>query len=363
MKQLIFPRSNSLSPDVLKRINDATLKLGAKFGKVAVKNLNISEYNQRYFQTYIDNYSFYSSIYTQLLINAIKELKQAVDQSILVDYGGGSGMLSFLAKEAGFMTVIYNDIYKVSVDDVRKISLSLEIPIDHFIEGDAEEVVDYLNSKDIHPDLICSMDVLEHIYSVKTWFTTITKLNCDFSLVFMTSANACNPIINRKLRKVQLRDEYKGTSKYWGWKDRDMNKPFLQAREEIIQDYDPGMNVELIHFLAKCTRGLIKEDIEKLLEEYHDKGEIQYRPEHSTNTCDPYTGNWSEKILKPAYLKEIVESNGLKFEIRNSYYSYSDRGFVNLAKTMINYIISFIPSNILFFSPAYVLIARKIKKI
>jgi hypothetical protein len=46
--------------------------------------------------------------------------------------------------------------------------------------------------------------------------------------------------------------------------------------------------------LAKKTRGLMKDDIEKLVEEYIASGKITYQPDHPTNTCDPYTGNWAD---------------------------------------------------------------------
>lgn len=72
----------------------------------------------------------------------------------IVDYGGGTGLLALLAKELGFKSVIYNDIYKGSCDDVKELSQSCSLELDTVIHGDAKSVVDYLNSNSIKADKI-----------------------------------------------------------------------------------------------------------------------------------------------------------------------------------------------------------------
>jgi len=83
------------------------------FEKLKILNLNeigISEYNQRYMNEYIRDYSFYAPLYKQLLCSAIEELKLPIEESVFIDYGGGSGLLSFLAKEIGFKKFFYSRI-------------------------------------------------------------------------------------------------------------------------------------------------------------------------------------------------------------------------------------------------------------
>src|SRR5205809_3436273 len=94
---------------------------------------DVSEYNKKYLLRYIDNYTFYMGLYRQLFKKAIAKLTKPIADSVFVDYGGGCGMLSYLAKEIGFRTVVYNDIYPVSVSDVRILAKNLNIGIDHYI--------------------------------------------------------------------------------------------------------------------------------------------------------------------------------------------------------------------------------------
>jgi len=74
----------------------------------------------------------------------------------LVDYGGGSGLLSFLALEAGIGTVIYNDIYDVSCEDARKLGQALHLPLSRIVCGDVDELVSYLRKEKINVNAIVS---------------------------------------------------------------------------------------------------------------------------------------------------------------------------------------------------------------
>ncbi len=359
MQYIPFSNSFRTESETKRKVSDAAIQLYARLKKCRLNALNISDYNKRYLKDYIDHYTFYIFIYSQLLLNAIGELKRPIEECTLVDYGGGCGLLSFLAKEAGFKTIIYNDIYEVSVNDVPVISAALGVGVDHLVHGDAEELVTYLNKNQLHPDLICSMDVLEHIYSPGNWMKTISALNHNFSIVFMTSANGNNPFIKRRLKKIQIRDEYVGNQKEWGWKERDITMPFFKVRKRIIRSYAPGLESDIVELLAGKTRGLVKEDIEERLRDYLENGRTPDSLPHPTNTCDPYTGNWSENILSPKYLKQMVQASGMEFVIRNSYYGYSDKRHINVLKGMINFLIRMAPRNSLIMSPAYILIARK----
>src|SRR5690554_6407934 len=100
-------------------VNQAIEKLFSKMQSVTIQDLNISEYNKNYLKKYKDNYSFYMSLYSQLLLKTLGKLTKPISESTFVDYGGGCGMLSYLAKELGFKTVVYNDLFETSVKDVQ----------------------------------------------------------------------------------------------------------------------------------------------------------------------------------------------------------------------------------------------------
>jgi hypothetical protein len=298
-------------------------------------------------------------IYAQLMAKAIKELRQPIELSVFVDYGGGCGILSFLAREIGFEKVIYNDIYDVSVADSKTIGNALGIKIDYSICGDIGDLHSFLNASNIYIDLICSMDVLEHIYNVDNWFSKVWEIKGNFSVVFLTSANSQNPFVRRRLKKMQNIAEYLGRQKTEGWKERDLEKPFLQLRYEIIKELAPQLEQSKIDFLAKHTRGLTIDDIKTCVTEYIQTGTIEYKINHPTNTCDPYTGNWTENLIDLNYLRNVVSKKGFEVEITNSFYSYSKSKLVNILKEVLNFLMVVFGKKVLFISPSYTLIAKK----
>jgi len=342
-----------------KLIDAAVNNLYSKLLKLDIENLKISDYNKEYLKKYINNYSFYMSLYNQLLHKSIIKLKKPISQSIFVDYGGGCGMLSYLAKEIGFKTVIYNDIYRTSVNDTKTISREINTVIEVFICGDVYEFVNELNVKNIKPDLICSFDVLEHIYNLEKWFLNIRNIKSEFFLLFMTSANSRNPYLVNRLKKLQIKAEYEGLNRTIGWKESDLSSSFIEARKSIIKNKFPELENNEINDLSKRTRGLRKEDIEEVVQNYISTSLIDYHIKHPTNTCDPYTGNWTENLIDLNKLKRFLKKNNLKVDITNSFYGYSNNKIFKLPKYILNLIIKLLGSKNLFFSPTYTLEIQK----
>lgn len=344
---------------IYNKVNNAIDRLFSKLDKLDLEALDITEYNRQYLKIYIDNYSFYMSIYSQLLFKAITKLKKPISESTFVDYGGGCGVLSYLASEIGFKYVVYNDIYKKSVDDTKIISKEIDINIDFYICGDIEVFVNQINENDIKPDLICSFDVLEHIYNLENWFYNIANIDSHFSLFFMTSANSNNPFISRRLKKLQINAEHEGFIVSKGWKETDLNTSFLESRKIIIKDIDAKLNNSEIELLSKKTRGLRKDDIENVVVDFIKTGKINYQINHTTNTCDPYTGNWTEHLIDIEQLKNLIKDCNLSVEVTNSLYSYSNNRVFNIPKFILNILIKIMGSKYLLFSPTYTLEVMK----
>lgn len=72
--------------------------------------------------------------------------------------------------------------------------------------------------------------------------------------------------------------------------------------------------------LARATRGLIQEDIIKIVNRYLQDNEHPRPIEHPTNTCDPYTGNWVEHLMNPHYLVETLTMNGFDAQVLPLYW-------------------------------------------
>lgn len=341
--------------DKFNRVETALKTLLVKLSPLNLEEIGVSEYNQRYMSEYIKDYSFYAPLYQQLLNSAIKELKLPIEESVFVDYGGGCGILSLLAKEVGFKQVIYSDIYDISLSDAKLIAEKTNIKIDDFILGNIDELVVGITQRKISPDLICSFAVLEHIYNLDEWFKSLSKLKNSFCLVFLTSANPYNPFIRRRLMKLQRIVEFQGSEEFWGMKKRDLRIPFLNARKDIIKEIITDLDESTLEYLAKETRGLDQKDIIKEIEHYQSNGILRYKIKHPTNTCDPYTGNWAENLIDIPSVKKLLESLNFQSEVISGLYSYSSNKKLNFIKSILNQLIRINNRFGLYLSATYIL--------
>jgi 2-polyprenyl-3-methyl-5-hydroxy-6-metoxy-1,4-benzoquinol methylase len=360
MKYIIIKPQNPEEKLLFARIQTSASNLYNKLGSINLAESGLSPYNQKYLNNYLQEYTFYIRFYTQVLITTLRELKKPVEDSVFVDYGGGSGFFSFLAKDLGFKTVVYNDIYDVSVADTKILSKETGILIDHFVCGDIDVLADQINQSGLEVDLICSFEVIEHIYNLENWFRSAQKINGAVTLVFSSSANIKNPYIVQRLKKAQKKAELFGCEKVWGSKERDTIRPFLEIRKEIISELNPGLEANQVERLAKLTRGFNKEDIIKEVKEYLNSGKEIKPLAHPTNTCDPYTGNWSEHFINHKWLKDLVQHNGFdNISIKPGLYTFSENKLVFLIKKILNFLIRGCGSFGLMFSPIYILKVRK----
>jgi hypothetical protein len=281
-----------------------------------------------------------------------------LERFVFVDYGGGTGLLSFLAKEAGIGTVVYSDIYDVSCADVKVTSRALGLPLDHVVNGDLDDLIGYLRRKSIMANSVASYDVLEHIYDVEAHFKRLRALSDgSFRIVYGSGANAKNRRRARSIIKEQLAVELKTREREWGHKERDSLEAYLETRKRMISSYAPDLRSEQIEQLSGWTRGLMKSDIEKCVDEYKRTGAIAYRPKHPTNTCDPHTGNWCEHLIDPQWLAKTLRGNGYSAKILGGPYSISGSLLKRCAKLLLNTIIRLLGNWSLFLARYYVVYA------
>lgn len=344
------------------RIASAQVRLRAKLLALDVKTCGISDYNQRYLGAKIDRLEATLQLYGHLLCLSLGRQPIPLERFVLVDYGGGSGVLSLLALELGIGAVIYNDIYDVSCKDVRLLSNMLGLPLAHIICGDIDQLVLYVRSNSISVHAVTSHDVLEHIYNVKSHFKSLSAIsNSCLRIVYASGANIKNPLCVHIVRKKQMEVECKDRGKQWGHKERDSLRAYLDIRKEIISAYAPGLNSEMIEQLGCSTRGLIKADIEKCVDEYRLKGGISFIPDHPTNTCDPYTGNWCEHLMETRWLQGILEDEGFLVEILPGQYRMS--GSTPIKKGIeffLNAVIRLLGKWGMFIAPYYVVYADRL---
>ncbi len=342
------------------RIESAKRALHTKLHGVDLSSSAISPYIQRYIKRQARNFQSVFDRYGKILQMALENNAHLLDRIVLVDYGGGSGLLSLLAKEVGVGTVVYNDIYDVSCNDLKILSALLRITIDEIVCGDIEVLIDFVRREAITIDTIVSNDVIEHIYDVEKHFKTLSSISDgDFTVVYSTNAILSNPVYVYLVRKSQIAVETKNREKKWGDKERDTQKAYLEVRKSIISAYAPHLCNKDVAFLSRRTRGLIKTDIERCVDQYLLEGRIDYAPDHPTNTCDPYTGNWCEHLMDLGWLKAIVESAGFSATIYSGQYAVSGPPLKKIAKLLLNCIIRVLGIRGLFAAPYFILRAER----
>jgi hypothetical protein len=176
--------------------------------------------------------------------------------------------------------------------------------------------------KKINVNAIVSYDVIERIYDIKHHFETLGSLPRTFVVVYASSTNSKNPLIVRRLRKKQIEAEYITRERTWRHKERDTLKAYFTVRKKIIAAYAPELSPAEIEHLARATRGLRQDDIEKCVDEYRQRGTISYQIADPTNTCDPYTGNWCEHLIDFGWLERTVRNAGFcQVKILAGFYS------------------------------------------
>ncbi|MCG2728175.1 MAG: hypothetical protein L6244_05970, partial [Candidatus Methanoperedenaceae archaeon] len=264
-----------------------------------------------------------------------------LNRFVFLDYGGGSGILSLLAKELNIGTVIYNDIYDVSCKDASIIGKSIGNQADYYIQGDIEDILFFLKTNSISCNAIASYDVIEHIYDIEGFFKKLDALSNGSLTVCMSSgANIFNPIIRRSLMRKQLEIEYKDREKKFGHKERDCLEAYFNIRKKIILNFtkrlDENLTEKEIEQLSRATRGMIESDIKKCVEGYIKTGHIHKEPSHPTNTCDPYTGNWAEHLMDIYYLRDILLTYGFRAKILGGYCGDTKNRFSNIYHRLLN---------------------------
>lgn len=345
--------------DLLERIESAAERLSQNLQRLSIRDLEISDYTKKYLMGYIENITSTLQINSYILAWLLSDCEASLEAYALVDYGGGCGILSLLAKEIGIGTVIYNDIYDVSCHDARVIGLALEKQADGYVCGDMNDLLCYLNDQQLSIDAIASYDVIEHIYDIEGYFRKLYLLpSRKLNIAFASSANPLNPLIEMLRRKTHRKIECDNREWMWGHKERDSLRSYLDLRKEIIVLYADDLSPLEIDSLAHITRGLVKEDIERCVLEYKNSGVITYRPKHPTNTCDPYTGNWAENLMDLATIKNIFSSEGFLVDIKCGYYGFSKKPLIRFVKSTLNWFISLLRLNGLYIAPFYMVCAQ-----
>jgi hypothetical protein len=297
--------------------------------KIDPETISENSYCKKYLTHLLHHKIYYLHIYADVLDRLIIASQKKIAEIIATDIGTGNGLLGIFAKYCGFKKIFCNDINANFLQAAETLALKMAIDIDGFLLGDINQVKSFLVAEKINA--VMATDVIEHIYDLDEYIGTLHDINPEMTSVFTTASNPENYFKVKQLQRWQIRDEEKG---YDGDEaDSNPHEAFLEMRKKIIRKHFKQLAENDILLLAKTTRGKIEKDIVKAVEIFISDGTVPV-PAEDLNTCDPFTGSWTERILPIKKYEDIYSKHEFSLKIYVGFYNSRTPGL----KKHINYI-------------------------
>lgn len=109
--------------------------------------------------------------------------------------------------------------------------------------------------------------------------------------------------------------------------DLDESLSGVQLRSELIRNHFPQLDSETIRRLAILNRSYIEKDILKRTQHFIQSGNWSAPPIESSNTCDPITGAWVERLVAYSDYQNAAESAGFSIEALPGFYNTNYASF------------------------------------
>jgi hypothetical protein len=164
--------------------------------------------------------------------------------------------------------------------------------------------------------------VIEHIYDIEAFLTRLAAFpGPNLKIVMASGANMYSPSCAKRIMAFQRRCELEGRQATFGFYDRDALRPYVEIRKEMIRKSAPELNASELETMAARTRGMREDDILRAVVRYRHDRSLPPQPQHPTNTCDPFTGNWQEHLMEPAQLVQVLARAGFRADWFSGYFS------------------------------------------
>ncbi len=278
----------------------------AKNLKELLLKVQFDQFNSKDFTLYLKNYITMYDVIIQRYEKIIYKTCQNKDilNLNLLDFGGGTGILSLLAKKCGIFSVTYCDLSEIYTRNFIILAKQTEVSIDSIY------CASYHNIKEhAFYDIITNYDVLEHIDYPLSAFITLKKYLKPNGLIYMVSgANTFNPML-KIMNSIKHRD----------FEPFDKKNPYFLKRLNFIRTTYPDFTGKLSEYLAYKTRGLTYSKIPAYISLFLISGQnINFGI--NTNTCNPDTGYWQEHCFNYKNLKKALTMIYSRVQLEASYF-------------------------------------------
>ncbi len=281
-------------------IRQAAKTLVSQLKAIDYERLPISKYNKCYIARLKPVLSYYMKIYADCLLKGLESVGSAPKDITFIDYGGGSGFLSMLAKQAGIGRVIYIDLNPDSVDTIRVLKALAGTGPDIILHGDSDTLADWCSANKVKPQLLIATDLIEHVYDLSAFFDNLAAIDNKMQMLFTTASTPFNPYVKRKLHRLMTTWE----------------KEYYALRLHYIHLHFPALSPAEAKEAARKTRGLTFPHIRKAVE----NGSYPLLKD-AFNTCDPRNGNWTERILPIETYRSLAKPFGYQVQVGKGFYN------------------------------------------
>jgi 2-polyprenyl-3-methyl-5-hydroxy-6-metoxy-1,4-benzoquinol methylase len=260
------------------------------------------------------------------------------EEVVLVDHGGGLGLIGLVAKELGVGTVIYNDLDQEFCHAAEDIAGIIGLKMDRYIHGDVDALIRGLEGPArTVPDVLVSYDVLEHIYDLDGFFARLAVSACCPQAFFMSSgANMLSPRYVLQVRRIQADREVLNLAKRVGiirqcagglTEAEVAGAPYRLSHIATLQCAGELTEAEVV-VLAKGTRLLVRAEIEAVVKGYLQsktlhvprKAGINGQDPFRSNTVDPESGWWAEHLVNPYSIARCLRNQGFSAKVMPGFY-------------------------------------------
>jgi hypothetical protein len=156
-----------------------------------------------------------------------------------------------------------------------------------------------------------SSHVIEHVYDLNDLWDACTELTTDrsFTTVWCSDANSANPFISSRRRRTHRFFENIDRTASNRDSELDSTSSFASLRRRLIEPLLPEQSRHELDRLTAATRGLHAADIQTAVHHFLQDGRL-VQPEHPTNTCNPETGNWCERLIDLKATRNQLQDRG-----------------------------------------------------
>ncbi len=122
----------------------------------------------------------------------------------------------------------------------------------------------------------------------------------------------------------------------------------------IVRECSTGaLSADEIERLAVATRGMMDPDIRAAVARYVKTQEMPLPIDHPTNTCDPFTGNWADRLLDPREVRNGFVQAGFQADLRSGFYGRPNGMAKRVVARVLDFAIAFFRGRGLMLAPFF----------